>query len=415
MADLGLGRKVPRWVAWWNWAIVIAAGSVIGVLGYERRWIADDALIIVRTVREVLAGNGPVYSPGERAEASTSALWQWMLVLGSGVSGADAARIAVYGSLVLTVVGVMLAGASAVKFRRTLGATSTPFLPLGLVLLLALPPMWDFATSGLETGLEYTWIAASWWLVVTAGPARWLRRDVAFAVVVGLGPLVRPEQTVTAACFFVAYLVRIKASRKRGIGLAVCAAVLDLGYMLFRMGYYGLLVPLPALAKEASLGDPQRGWNYVKDFLDFYWLWAPLALMVGVLLAVGRRLQMRDAVVFAAPPVAGLLLTAYVIRVGGDYMHARMMLPAVFLLLLPIAMVPFSKPSAVTATITAGTAALILSPLRVPFEHGSFNGTTNIRGDSIFSSPTTRTRSRGRTGCAASPPSPHAPLIPAAL
>ena len=33
---------------------------------WQRRWIADDGLIVLRTVRNLLAGNGPVFNAGER-------------------------------------------------------------------------------------------------------------------------------------------------------------------------------------------------------------------------------------------------------------------------------------------------------------------------------------------------------------
>jgi arabinofuranosyltransferase len=41
----------------------------------------------------------------------------------------------------------------------------------------------------------------------------------------------------------------------------------------------------------------------------------------------------------AAPVAAGLAQAAYVVRVGGDFMHARMLLPALFCLLLPVGVV----------------------------------------------------------------------------
>jgi arabinofuranosyltransferase len=41
----------------------------------------------------------------------------------------------------------------------------------------------------------------------------------------------------------------------------------------------------------------------------------------------------------AAPLVAGLAQAAYVVRVGGDFMHARMLLPALFCVLLPVSVV----------------------------------------------------------------------------
>lgn len=43
--------------------------------GWQRRWMSDDGLIVLRTVRNLLAGNGPVFNAGERVEANTSTLW----------------------------------------------------------------------------------------------------------------------------------------------------------------------------------------------------------------------------------------------------------------------------------------------------------------------------------------------------
>ena len=47
------------------------------VLAWQRRWISDDGLIFVRTVRQVLDGNGPVFNVFERAESGTSTLWTY--------------------------------------------------------------------------------------------------------------------------------------------------------------------------------------------------------------------------------------------------------------------------------------------------------------------------------------------------
>ena len=42
---------------------------------WQRRWIADDGLIVLRTVRNLLAGNGPVFNASERVESNTSTAW----------------------------------------------------------------------------------------------------------------------------------------------------------------------------------------------------------------------------------------------------------------------------------------------------------------------------------------------------
>ena len=50
------------------------------LLVLQRRWISDDGLIFLRTVRQILAGNGPVFNVGERVEANTSTLWTVVLL-----------------------------------------------------------------------------------------------------------------------------------------------------------------------------------------------------------------------------------------------------------------------------------------------------------------------------------------------
>src|SRR5262249_43348227 len=87
-----------------------------------------------------------------------------------------------------------------------------------------------------------------------------------------------------------------------------------------------------------------RGWNYLVDFVEPYYLWVPLALLVPLgFVPLVRWVRSRPSwlhVTFIAAPVAaGLAQAAYVVRVGGDFMHARMLLPALFSLLLPVSVV----------------------------------------------------------------------------
>src|SRR4051812_50174808 len=68
---------------------IVAAG--FAVLAWDRRWITDDALIIVRTVRQILEGNGPTFNVFERAEPTTSTLWMWLCAAASWVTGGEGA------------------------------------------------------------------------------------------------------------------------------------------------------------------------------------------------------------------------------------------------------------------------------------------------------------------------------------
>jgi len=58
------------------------------VLAWHRRWISDDGLIVVRTVRTSSRAMDRV-NAFERAEANTSTLWQWYHRRGRRTRGGD--------------------------------------------------------------------------------------------------------------------------------------------------------------------------------------------------------------------------------------------------------------------------------------------------------------------------------------
>ncbi|MGH8991875.1 MAG: hypothetical protein ACRDZ7_10165, partial [Acidimicrobiia bacterium] len=72
-----------------------------------------------------------------------------------------------------------------------------------------------------------------------------------------------------------------------------------------------------------------------------------------------------------APPAAGLLHALYVVRVGGDFMHARLLLPGLFALLLPVmVVVPRRLPewAAVAVAATWALALTTVAPPHLPYQ-----------------------------------------------
>ncbi|MFC7305445.1 hypothetical protein ACFQVC_14585 [Streptomyces monticola] len=329
---------------------------VILVAGYQRRWMSDDGHIYVRTVRQILAGNGPVFNPGERAESSTGTLWQWLLVA-AGAPGTDIASAAVYGGLLLTAAGFALAALGCLR----LYGTSTA-LPLGGLVLLALPPVWDFATSGLETGLATCWLAGAWLLLVTAPTSAWT------SVVLGLGPLVRPDLGLVSAVFLGAQWLMARPSRRSALAGLGAAVALPAAYEIFRAGYYGHLVPLPGVTKEASQSLWARGFTYLGDFAGPYLLWVPALFVLAAVLPTRMDGPRPPLVPALAPVVAGLLCWVYVIKVGGDFMHGRMLLPGLFLMLLPVFLVPATRAWTIAVAGVGVWALVCASWLRIPYE-----------------------------------------------
>lgn len=349
----------------WHGLLVVGPAVGLGVLGYNRRWIADDGLIVVRGVKQILAGNGPVYNIGERAETSTSVLWTW-LVAAAGLSGLDIAKLAVYGGLLLSVLGF---GIAIDGTRRLYGGQSW-LAPAGCLVVLALPPFWDFATSGLETGLSMAWLGVSWWLLVRLGSAHRLWWRYLGAVVVGLGELVRPDLGLVTVVFGVAAWLLVRPARRQAVTLLVVAFAVPVAYQIFRMGYYGVIVPNTAIAKEAQQSNWISGFLYADNFISPYDLWVPLGLLALAAAIVwgwrrGGRLPPR-AVAPVAAVVAGLLLATYVTKIGGDFMHGRMLLPATFCLLLPVLLLPARLPVLPLALAVAVWAGVSATSLRIP-------------------------------------------------
>ena len=152
------------------WITVVTMSALWAWGAWQRRWIADDGLIVLRTVRNLLAGNGPVFNPGERVESNTSTAWTYLTYVGSVIAGPMRLEfVALALALALSVAGLamMMLGtarllAPGLRGRRAL------ILPAGALVYVAIPPARDFATSGLENGLVLAWLGLLWWAVAHA-------------------------------------------------------------------------------------------------------------------------------------------------------------------------------------------------------------------------------------------------------
>jgi arabinofuranosyltransferase len=236
------------------------------------------------------------------------------------------------------------------------------FLPAGALVYIAVPPARDFATSGLENGLVTAWIGLLWWML--AGWSRSPGRDrpvftAALAFVAGLSVLVRPELALIGGLALLMLIATAGGWRRRGV-IAAAGGALPVGYQIFRMGYYGLLVPQTALAKDASGSKWGQGVVYLENFAGPYALWLPPILLTALALAAlaepgrggaaaGARhgvaaMVQRPAAVVVFMVVSGLLQGLYWIRQGGDFMHGRVLLAPLFCLLAPVAVLPLAVP-----------------------------------------------------------------------
>lgn len=399
----GTGERAVRWPAFPYdisvrislWVSVLVVAGLFGWGAWQRRWIADDGLIVLRTVRNLLAGNGPVFNAGERVEANTSTLWTYLVTFFAWIGGSVRLEyVVLYLALILSILGVVLVMLGTGRlYAPSLQGRRALLLPAGALVYIAVPPARDFATSGLENGLVLAYLGLLWWMLVCwsqalrahpappdRGAAEAQPRDIpgrffegALAVVAGLSVLVRPELALIGVGVLVMMLVAARGWRRRVL-IIVAGGLLPVAYQIFRMGYYALLVPGTAVAKDASGSKWSQGFVYLTNFNQPYLLWVPavlLALLGIVLLAtrtrpwwlrrqvprgygrLSRTIQSPPAVVIFMV-LSGLLQGIYWVRQGGDFMHGRVLLTPLFCMLAPVAVIPVVLPDGTKFTRETG-------------------------------------------------------------
>jgi arabinofuranosyltransferase len=360
--------------------------AVVAVLfgwgAWQRRWIADDGLIVLRTVRNLLAGNGPVFNAGERVEANTSVVWTYLVYIASALTRPlQLEYVALALALGLSLGGLaMLMLGTGRLFAPSLVGRRAILLPAGALAYIAVPPARDFATSGLESGLVMAYLGLLWWMMVCWSQARHRRSGqlrhgrvfiIALAFVGGLSVLVRPELALIGGGALIMLLIAAPDGRRR-LEIVAAGGLLPVGYQIFRMGYYGLLFPGTALAKDAGGDKWSQGLIYLSNFNGPYVMWVPLLLLtaLGLVLWASARRQRNQkdtattssgggpvqspAAVVIFILVSGLVQALYWIRQGGDFMHGRVLLAPLLCLLAPVAVVPVVVPAGTRLSREAG-------------------------------------------------------------
>ena len=361
------------------WASVAVVAVLFGWGAWQRRWIADDGLIVLRTVRNLLAGNGPVFNAGERVEANTSVVWTYLVYAGGWLTWPMRLEyVALVLALALSLLGLalLMLGTGRLFAPGLLGRRAI-MLPAGALVYAAVPPARDFATSGLESGLVMAYLGLLWWMMVCWSQAARGRPPGrvfigALAFVAGCSVLVRPELALIGGLALIMMLIAARGRRRRVL-IVVAGGLLPVAYQIFRMGYYGLLFPGTALAKDAAGDKWSQGVIYLSNFNRPYALWVPALLLAGlalVLRASARRRKGIHAPSSAHGPLArsvqsptavvvfivvsGLLQALYWIRQGGDFMHGRVLLAPLMCVLAPVAVVPVVFPEGTRLSREAG-------------------------------------------------------------
>ncbi len=308
-----------------NWMLVALGLIVAGWLAYSwlSHYVLEDAYISFRYSHNLVRGEGLVFNPGERAEGYTNLLWVLSvaggMALGVGVETAAVILGLIAGALVIILVWSIL--------RRL--TKHNPYLPLlGAVLAALYFPLSYHSGSGLETAAFSALLLAAVHSYLRPCP----RRFPWTGLWLGLLALTRTEG-LAYTLFFAAHHVWMRR-RKTETGAdwrdLLPALGMPLAQLVFRLFYYGLLLPLPTIVKAGGgLTHILGGARFV-----FNWMWGTPVILLALLALYGVIRRWKR-------PESGLLLlllaavVGFTVYVGGDTMgYYRFLLPAYLLLAL---------------------------------------------------------------------------------
>jgi arabinofuranosyltransferase len=263
----------------------------------------DDAFISFRYARNLVGGEGLTFNPGERVEGYTNFLWTVMHWLPERYGWSSPVFSQVVGiALMIATVAVTLRLA-----RRLFGSESFAFLVA--LTLLANMTFLAYATGGLETmqqTLLVVSVAALLLPVTDAARPHEVARRVGAGLCAGLAVLTRMDSAVLVTVWVLAYLVaqwRRESEHTRRtatlftsmLQIGLPAAALVLPWFVWKLDYYGELLPNTFYAKSAGnpIVPPLYGLFYLAVFFISY----------AAFLLIPRFVRHRRAL-FAVPGVA---------------------------------------------------------------------------------------------------------------
>jgi arabinofuranosyltransferase len=347
----------------------------------SRLWAAEDAYITFRYIDNLLHGYGLVYNIGDRVEGFTHPLWLILVTIPAALG------IPIRAGALLLSLGLTVASLILLTFYSKDGKGNVVALPLALVLLLTHIGFRDFSVSGLEFPLVCLLLV---WFYQSYQKHDLLGKPVLHGTLLALIYLTRPELSLLILSFyaiFVWQVTRLYLQKRREqihriwrdiLRLSLPLALLAGGYHIFRWLYYGAFFPNTYYAKDGLGAYWSQGIIY---FLHF-WRYSPILLMALLgwigLTVLCRRFRSQ---VFGSPRryvmlAQAALLALYVVRLGGDFMAYRFLLPSMVILVMLLSdslnyMIDSRRRLRLTGTtLLLGTLLFVLLPISPPQMQG---------------------------------------------
>ena len=299
---------------------------LILMLAWNHRWMADDAFISFRYAENFVHGNGLVWNNGEFVEGYTNFLWTILISGFIALGGNPAIWSQVFGILFFAASLLYMYKLSKLIFQ----SKNIGFL---LMILLGLNHTFNsFATGGLETQMQVTLLlSCTYYCTLSILSTIWtIKRMITISLLITAAILTRLDSAaiciIILAITFVSFIyngLTRKNIWKHTLTLTALTIIIVGLWFLWKLFYYGTILPNTYYAKVASPTSMQRGMYYIYAFhLAYFLIPFPLILFfkLKVLLSkVNLHLMMLCLCI--------TLWFAYLIYIGGDHIEFRFIVP----------------------------------------------------------------------------------------
>jgi hypothetical protein len=285
--------------------IVIAAAYFI----YNARslWFTqDDAFISYRYAKNALEGHGLVFNIGERVEGYTNFLWVvWLMLCGLiGIDFDPAAKaLGIASGIGMIILGALLARHA---WRQIYDKGSEWAGVAGALIVGVNGSVAYWSVSGLETAFFGFLLTLAVWL--------WIRESPLTPVAFALATMTRPEGGLVWLLLTGCEYITTRDWR-RTLKLFLFTAILLAPFGLFKLLYYGYLLPNPFYAKTGF------AWEYVQSGLEYAWLFLQHYMLYGVMLIPVAFALWKLPGRAKRIPIVFVVYSLYIIVVGGDVLR----------------------------------------------------------------------------------------------
>ncbi len=315
--------------------------AIYTFLSINLQFTQDDAFISYRYVANFLNGHGLVYNIGERIEGFTN--FGWVILLSSlGSVGIDYIATSKF-------IGFILGGGILVLTfmiaRLVFQSRFTWLAILPLIVIAFNRSLAYWASAGLET--------SAFGFLSLLSLYYYLRRSRLLVASLFLAVWIRPEGALIAALLIVTEALVEKQIPRFSLRCSLIALLLSMPYVIFKLGYYGSILPLPFHAKTGwDINQLRSGLEYTGRFLGHYGIYG-IGFVASFLFFKKLPGSAKTVLLFAV----GYVL--YVTVIGGDVLKVHRFFlpvfgPTAIVMVIPIWMLVRrlqATPAAVIGTI----------------------------------------------------------------